>query len=1263
MHRRSSNTSLITEHHIRSTRVYITTLLNTLAPTPARMASDSELPNGTADSSRRKSGRVSRRPDVFAEEDHAGSLLTSSSTKRKRVTSEIADDLDTDEDDSEDDDDESEPDEEELREKRRNQKKRTQADKPATKRARPNPAPRSTLAIRSANVPSKPASKSAKAQKARARQSQAHKEGLYAEVFGRGQNAEDAATHWISLVRKDSVAAIRDLVNMVFECIGCEIKITSPDIEDIDNVPGKLGDVLEEQYAQKQPAEYPLISKSKQYSEFKTVLTEFFDALIKALHNSTIFHEQPEVYDNIHVWVGTMSGAQYRPFRHTATVISLAMSTALCDVAAEILQSTATTKTQIETEKKKKGTNKARIAALQDKVKSEDQKLETVDAALRDAFDTVYVHRYRDVDEKIRVECVAALGSWIVKYRKMFLEGQYLRYLGWVMSDPSSPTRLEVVRQIKVLFGQKRNVSALRAFTDRFRSRMVEMGARDADVNVRVESIELLDKLRNYELLEPDDIDTIGRLIFDAEPRIRKTVGKFFVSNIEDLYKALTEDWEDEQYAEALPTLQDADDQMEPNQGWIKFKCLAQTLSSYDAKSESEEHPEDTIRTLANTDDADSRYMLATQSIYAHMPELQQWESLAGYLLHDHSSIIADSDDSDVSLAVQGTYKLAEGEETILLDVLYFAVRMYLTTVLDLAKEKKGRSNATKDTIKQKQETAAENLSTIIPRLLSRYGSSPRAATSILRLEQLLDADLISDLQGGEATYSRLLDDIDKQFSSHSDRKVLAEASRALRVARGFEQTKEATDQKVLGIWTETIASLRTLLKGKRIEGRGLIERYVLRELLNVCMRAGNLAAIADCSDVLEEKFPKQGKKQNTSSWENGTPLDLLLTLLSRGVPDDDTTDACGEVEDQVTVAVITTLSLYFRWKVASLIKAIESNDEATLSTEAIANLNVKRNTFTDALTPIITNRLALDPVRLTASHTVLDIYTLFATTKHRHPKSGGDLDEDIAGSIAFLTIPISSDLLTAIMQTHDRLERSFARRTHRKILRSKPSRRSTSRATTAEPDAAATQQEIEKPPEDSDDEDAKGAHDDDASSSEDDGDANADLEGGGKEAKKQAALVAEQSLCEMASKIVLAVFGGVISPLQKEREVKARLMLNKGKLGKSFAGVVGYLDRLDEGKKKSKKGAGKKGQADARGGKAKSREIVTPEPEMMEVEGDEIEDDEDDEELRGREGDEVEREIVAEEEDEREEEQERREREGDEDGEEPGEDEDMMGD
>ena len=1168
-------------------------LSRVLTPLHHIMDSPTAKPNGTGDSSRRKSGREIRRPDHFAEEEHVGSLLSIGSAKRKRAstangadTKNDDDDDDLSEHDESDDDTEGSPDEEEMREKRTVRRKKGGGTEPGAKRAKTGNGANTTLAIRSANIQSKPVGKRAKTQKARARSSQINNEGLFAEVFGRGQSSDDAVNIWIKSMQKENVAAIRDLINFIFECIGCGQTVTSPDIEDIDNVPNKLGDILEE-YAQSKTSEYPLISKARQYAEFRTVLVDFFTTLMQTLHSQGVLYDQPEIYDNIHVWIATMSGANYRPFRHTATVISLSLTSALCQVANELQQSIATTKTQVDTEKKKKGSNKSRLSTMNDSMKAEEKKLEAVDNILRDAFDTVYVHRYRDVDERIRVECVGALGQWLLSYRKMFLEGQYLRYLGWIMSDPHSPTRLEVVRVLKSLFKGTNNIPALRAFTDRFRSRMVEMGARDADLSVRAESIELLDRLRNAELLEPDDIDTIGRLIFDSEPRVRKAVAKFFVSNVEDLYIGCIEDWDKSEYKAALPSKVAGDEYQSPIQAWIKFKCIAQTLESYEASSQSE-HGEDNPGTL-RYDDWDSRYMLATQSIYPHLKELHEWESLAGYILYDHSSIPAETNGSqDMSQAVQGVYKIAAGEEIVLLDVLFFSVKMYLDSVLDQAKDKKGRTNAVKKVINEKRETAAHNLSTIIPQLLSRYGSTPQAARAVLRLEQLLDISLIDDVQGGEATHSSILEDVKEQFLSHSDPKVLAEASNALRAARAYEPSREAVDVLIHEVWADSSTTLQNLLRGKTVDTRGTLDRNVLGEVVNHCSRLANLASISDCSPVLEARF--SSKKPRGKTLPQATLLDLLLALVRRGVPDEETTEAFVEKEDQLCSAVLTIISFYFRWKIVALRNAIVKNDTEGLSSNKIAHLVTQQTNFIDSISPVITAQEPLSQLRVSAITTVLDLYTLFATTKHTQPQDD-DLDEDIAAHIRILPSRIPQNLMNAILHTHDKLSRSFARKTNRKLTfpsSDKTELKSKSRGREAEQ----TQEDIERPPEDSDDDDDN-VDNSDADTSSD----GQEVVGESKTAKKQAALVAERGLCEITSKIVLALLGGVV---EDKEGVKERLEVNRTRLGKSYGQVVAYLDR----------GMGAKGKGRKKQQKTPLKKVL--QAQEMELPDDEIEEDED---------------------------------------------------
>lgn len=93
---------------------------------------------------RRKSGRVTRKPELYAESYGANDIATAGSTKRKRAGGDDEEDVEEDADASEPEVDQSadeEPDEEELREKRRAARKAT--SKKATSQPKAKAKPRS----------------------------------------------------------------------------------------------------------------------------------------------------------------------------------------------------------------------------------------------------------------------------------------------------------------------------------------------------------------------------------------------------------------------------------------------------------------------------------------------------------------------------------------------------------------------------------------------------------------------------------------------------------------------------------------------------------------------------------------------------------------------------------------------------------------------------------------------------------------------------------------------------------------------------------------------------------------------------------------------------------------------------------------------------------------------------------------------------------------------------------------------------------------
>ncbi|KAH1778962.1 hypothetical protein KXX07_003643 [Aspergillus fumigatus] len=1082
---------------------------------------------------RRKSGRVSRKPE-FLSQSYSDS--NPGAAKRKRdITRDEDEEDDADEDDASESEEisDGEPDEEELREKRRaarkaSAKKATSGVKSKTTKSqathgakRPRVAGNgipNQLAIRPAVNGKKTVSRP---RKVKPRPSlAAGQNGLYAEVFGKNQTGDTVAAEWLTQYQKDAKAAMHAMINFILKCAGTDLEVSDADIDDPDHAPERINDLSTEYHALG-IFEYPLISKARTFKAFQPILEDFFAALVQTLHHSSVLYKQQELYENLQIWLAAL-----RPFRHTSTVISLTIMNALCDVAREVMTTVSASCKQLEAEKKKKTVNQGRVNAITSTVEEGESKLEAIDEYLKDGVNIVFVHRYRDIDPKIRSECIAALGRWMHTYREYFFEGQFLRYFGWILSDPSAETRSIVVTQLQRLYSNKDNIAGLRSFTERFRQRMVEMAAHDADVGVRASSIELLDLIREAGLLEPADIDTVGRLVFDVEPRVRRAAGPFFVANVEDVFESTTEEVGDEM--NEMFGDEDEDDYESPKRSWIKFKCLVDILQAYD-EQENELAPErksSTARDALFGASLDSRFVLATEAIYPHFAELSQWQSLAGFLLYDHSQIPDDPTGDSATGMVKKLYKMQEGQEVILLEVLCCAVKL---RILDVAKsdiDKRGRKvKALTDKIPELQEEIAHSLAQIIPQLLNKYGSVPEAASAVLRLEHLVDLDKIQDLQKDATAYTSLLNDINKQFLTHSDQDVLAEAGVAFLHAKSSDDMREALESKVQELWDDIIDALEALSQKKGVVEGSSIPMPTLNDLANTAMRILNLASVTDCTHVLEKKPASKSKGRKKENPE--APFNVLIHLVKRGLREEEEDDESAKAETELVTSSIRTLLFYFMWKVQALTTALSAG-KAAFTTAYFETLTKSREVFVASLVAVMRQRSGLDDIRFTATTTLLDLQTLFGTLRHAGLNTGND--EEVIMQTQSLVHEIDSNTQALIAKIHGIAERTYARKLRQPL---EP----------AEDDEPASESDVEREP--SDEEDETGAEGESIANE-----------------RLRATILAEQRLCELTGKIVLAIIGRIIDASGSERgQLKQRLVRHKSRLGQNYREVLSFLD------------------------------------------------------------------------------------------------------
>ncbi|KAJ5713659.1 uncharacterized protein N7483_010840 [Penicillium malachiteum] len=1080
-------------------------------------------PSSTPAEDRRKSGRMTRRPDIFSQSTHS-SHDQNSGGKRKRDDAHGAEDTDDASSESESDGMEDYADEEELKSKRRAARKTKTAAKKITTKKRLPAAKRPKvvtnglgrqLAFRPALNGRAPTARSRKPQVRPSLAAGEH--GLYAEVFGRNSNADTVAAQWLSSFQRHKGEALRDLINFVIRCSGFDQEITTEEIHDVDAAPDKIEE-LQAIYQNQGFSDYPLISREKKYRAFQPTLEEFVVALTQTLHHSSVLYTDEALMENIEIWVSTMTSSHCRPFRHTSTIVALSITNTLCTIAQEVATTLTTSRKQLESEKKKKTVNKGRVDAIQTATTENEKKAQYLDELILDYFDAVFHHRYRDVDVHIRAEVIAGLGGWIRTYREIFFEGQYLRYIGWTLSDEVGSIRLIALSQLLPLYEKKDNVGVLNSFTERFRQRIVEIAVQDAEPTVRVAAVELLMHIRDGGLLEPGDIDSIGRLVFDLDPRVRKAAGGFFVANVNDAFESVTEEVKDE-VNEMFPD-DDEDDFESPKRLWIKIKCLTDIFQAYDEQEPEQAETPATSRGLLLGASAGSRFALATEAIYPHMEELSQWQSLAGYLLYDHSQIDESPTEDDTAGVIRSLYKMQEGQESVLLEVLCASVKLQ---VLDIAKsdvDKRGRKvKALTAKIPELQEEVSHNLAQIIPQLLNKYGSSPEAASSVLRLEHLVDLDAIQDLQRDATAYSALLNDINRQFLTHSDQDVLAEASVTFLHAKSSEEMREALEGKVQELWDELIEALGALARKKDVQNGSAISDPTLTEVANAVTRISSLAGITDCTTILEVPTSRSKSKKDQPE----TPFNTLIHLVQRGVRPEDKDEDVAKAETEIVTNSIRTLLFYFMWKVQGL--SALSDGQASFNTSYFEALTKSRETFASSLVKIMEKRPNLDDLRFIAATTYLDLQTLFSTL--RNAGQGVGNDEDVIFQTQSLVHEVPSAAQGLITKIHSIAERTFAKKSSAEI---EP----------AEDDEPASDDE----PEDDEDEDED---------LEDEAVANERL---------RESVIAEQRLCELTGKIVLAIIGRVIDASGSKRgALKKRLLRNKTFLGQNYREVLSYVE------------------------------------------------------------------------------------------------------
>ncbi|KAI6126831.1 hypothetical protein F5141DRAFT_1083660 [Pisolithus sp. B1] len=790
---------------------------------------------------------------------------------------------------------------------------------------------------------------------------------LFNTILNPSSALQSTAEDFLDALSRDSGPAQAQLINCILRACGCNDSVDADQVVDYDGVVDIL-DTFTEGLKQENSPVYPLTSKLPAFKRFRVSLSELIERIVLAAAELGILYTS-DLMTTLQTWVVAMSSSQIRSFRHTATVVALELETALCQVAAAIEKEAEILGRQREGERKRKANNKAsgvREKDLEDKISAVRKRRTALAEYLKEIVDGVFVHRYRDLDPNIRAECVKALGAWFTYYPAHFLDTSYLRYVGWVLSDLSTPVRMEAARALNAVYAQSDHVSSLTHFTERFKPRLLEMAGGDTELGVRTSVISVLSAIDGHGLLEDEERERVCLLVFDTEVRVRRAVAVFVAG-------VWTEFVEERMAATTSKGKGKGSDKTKARVGvkalamlLVKWgKALDRTLETVEEESvlsgESGVVTRQRVHPPYMTGaDPRSRIVLAVEALWGEVDAVGEWEEILEVLLLDHSAGGRDDDidgaDSLVESArntVDAAWRLEEVEESVLLEVLVASLRRAKAVA---ASGKKGEEEAVTSDV-------SRALMKGLPRLFIKYQTDEKRISDVLSIPPLMNLDLYLEMRMINA-YAGLWDDVIKQFVSHSSQTVLTRAVSTIRHLLSATSLANTNNTKILELEDDLASQLRDAVAGREeIEVASFTEDEIIA-LGAVCTRMCVLAGSRDLTSWMEED---EGGKQS-SAW------DIVSALVERG--------RLGYKEEERMVEQgLHLLGLHIIWKARSL---PDAGDEAADSNKLRETLREQRDSLLERLVEyaVGTQSNTAEGVKRAAFQNLMNLYILFCPTR-----------------------------------------------------------------------------------------------------------------------------------------------------------------------------------------------------------------------------------------------------------------------------------------
>ncbi|XP_043426340.1 cohesin subunit SA-2-like isoform X2 [Prionailurus bengalensis] len=331
------------------------------------------------------------------------------------------------------------------------------------------------------------------------------------EMVALGKNSvQTAVEEWVQSYKEDRELALLDLISFFVQCCGCEGMVTAElyQTNQGNSVVHKMTEKFDQEtglYYKKflaypwiltimwpeklQNDFYPIVGPGPFWKRFRVNFCEFTELLVQQTHSSVLC--DGHLMDTVICMLSGLTNSAVHSLRHTSSLAAMKLLTALASVNQGICTNRRRSQRLCEVENiaKLKGKHKYCMEVLDQR--RQQSKPVAIDNIICALFKRTFVPRYRDISSDIRVICVAELGCWIKLYPDLFLDNNYLKYIGWMLYDKDASVRMKCILALKALYEKRESAMKLGLFFHKFKKRILSM-TQDRQPEITSECMQLL---------------------------------------------------------------------------------------------------------------------------------------------------------------------------------------------------------------------------------------------------------------------------------------------------------------------------------------------------------------------------------------------------------------------------------------------------------------------------------------------------------------------------------------------------------------------------------------------------------------------------------------------------------------------------------------------------------------------------------------------------------------------------------------------------